>query len=66
MTNARNPWPLVVERRTHPLHDDKKPVAEHVRTLLTTDNLTELEKLLAAQPRLIGYARALVRNGGSR
>ena len=66
MTTASNPWPLVVERRTRPPYDDKTKVAEHVRTLLTPENLTQLEKLLGADPRLVAYARALANNAGPR
>jgi hypothetical protein len=66
MTTPPNPWPLVIERRRRPSRDDKKKVAEHVRALLTPENLTQLEKLLGADPRLVAYARALAKNAGPR
>lgn len=66
MTTPPNPWPLVLERRTRPPAGDKEKVAEHLRTLLTTENLAQLEKLLAADPRLIAHVRALAKSGDQR
>jgi hypothetical protein len=66
MTAPRNPWPLVSERRTHPQRDGNKNVAEQVRTLLTPENLAQLEKLLAGDPRLVAYAHALAKKAGPR
>jgi len=47
-------------------HLDWKEIAEHVRTLLTPENLTQIEKVLRADPRLVAYARALAKNAGPR
>jgi hypothetical protein len=66
MTTPPSPWPLMIERRARPSLDNKKKVAEHVRTLLTPENLTQIEKVLAADPRLVAYARALAKNAGPR